>query len=145
MNLLSGFCATLLLLCQSFIKNYDFEYTDNREFVNGIIQCTQSFNAVIPPQHRVVVVISVAQAALESDWGQSRFAQLGNNFYGIIETDPTKPHLKALKSDVIVRVYDRKCASVADYIGMLNTHKHFTEYQEVRIKHFAMGAINYRS
>ena len=28
MNIISGFCATLLLLCQTVISNFDFEYED---------------------------------------------------------------------------------------------------------------------
>ena len=142
MNTLSSFCATLLMLCQPFINQYDFKYTNSKEFVNGIIQCTQSFNAVIPPQHRVVIIVSVAQAALESDWGKSRFAQLGNNFYGIVETDPTEPHIEALRSDTIVKKYGRKCESIADYIGLLNANKHFIEYQEIRMKQYVTGVID---
>ena len=57
----------MLLLCQTVISNYDFKYDNQDEFVKGIIQCTQAFNTVIPPQQRVVVVLSVAQAGLESN------------------------------------------------------------------------------
>ena len=142
MNIISGICATLLLLCQTVISNYDFKYDNQDEFVKGIVQCTQAFNTVIPPQQRVVVVLSVAQAGLESNWGQSRFAQLGNNFYGIIESDPTEPHIKALESDVSVKKYDRKCESVANYITMLNTNSFFKEYRDVRLKQFIEGEMD---
>ncbi len=57
-------------------------------------ECTLLKTAVIEPRYRVVVAISVAQAILESDWGRSRFAVEGNNYYGIIETDNTEPHMK---------------------------------------------------
>ena len=57
-------------------------------------------NAFIPPPERVIVAISVAQAILESDWGRSRFAVEGNNYYGIIETDNTEPHIKSKNSNV---------------------------------------------
>ena len=67
MNIISGFCATLLLLCQTVVSNFDFRYDTQDEFVKGIVQCTQAFNAVVPPQQRVVVVISMTQPALESD------------------------------------------------------------------------------
>ena len=142
MNIISGICATLLLLCQTVISNYDFKYDNQDEFVKGIIQCTQAFNTVIPPQQRVVVVLSVAQAGLESNWGKSRFAQLGYNFYGIIESDPTEPHIKALESDIIVKKYGRRCESVANYITMLNTHSYFEEYREVRMKQFVTGEMD---
>ena len=143
MNIISGFCATLLLLCQSVLNDLDFKYDNQDEFVTGIIQCTQSFNAVVPPQHRLVIVISVAQAALESDWGKSRFAQLGDNFYGIIETDLEKPHLTALGNpDIHLKVYDKKCYSVADYLALLNTSSLFKEYRNERAKAFVTGTVD---
>ena len=143
MNIISGFCATLLLICQSVLNDLDFKYDNQDEFVTGIIQCTQSFNAVVPPRHRLVIVISVAQAALESDWGKSRFAQLGNNFYGIIETDLEKPHLTALGNpDIHLKVYDKKCYSVADYLALLNTSSLFKEYRNERAKAFVTGTVD---
>jgi len=143
MNIISGFCATLLLLCQTVISNFDFEYDNQDEFVKGIVQCTQGFNAIIPPQQRVVVVISMAQAALESDWGKSRFAKLGNNFYGIIETNLEKPHVTALgDSNIHLKAYGRKCESVASYITLLNTHPLFEELREIRLKQFIAGEMD---
>ena len=142
MNIVSGLCATLLLLCQSFVSNFDFKYENQEEFVKGIVQCTQAFNAIIPPEHRVVIILSVAQAGLESDWGKSRFAQLGNNFYGIIQSDPTEPHIRALKSNTLVKKYGRKCESVASYITMLNTHDFFKEFREERIRQWVANEIN---
>ena len=64
----------------------------------------------------------------------------GNNFYGMIEIDSTSKHLKALKNpDIMIRVYDRKCESVADYINTLNTHPNFKEYQEILLKQYISG------
>ena len=120
------------MLCQSIIINFDFKYDTQDEFVKGIIQCTQSFNAVIPPQKRVVVVISMAQAALESNWGKSRFAKLGNNFYGIIESDLERPHITALDNpNIHLKMYGRKCESVASYITLLNSSSLFEEFREM--------------
>ena len=130
-------CATLLLLCSSVINDFDFEYKkdDRYTFVSGITECTVNFNAVLPPMHRVVVVISAAQAIIESNWGESRFAREANNFYGIIQTDPTEPHIKSLKNPkVILKMYDTKCLSVADYISLLNRSSFFEPYREVRYK-----------
>ena len=86
-------CATLILLCSSFNYQWDFEYTNKDEFVLGITECTIEFNSKLPPQYRAIVIISVAQAILESNWGESRFARLGNNFYGMIETNKSKKHM----------------------------------------------------
>ena len=106
--MIKSICATLLL-CSLFSYNFDFKYSNKDEFVRGITECTVHFNTAIPPQFRAVVVISVAQAALESSWGESRFARQGNNFYGLIETDPSKPHMKALQNNVMLKKYNRKC------------------------------------
>ena len=130
-------CATLLVLCGSIINDFDFNYKkgDNYNFVKGITDCTVHFNAILPPPHRAIVVISVAQAVIESDWGESRFAREANNFYGIIQTDRTEPHIQSLKDPrVILKVYGNKCESVADYITLLNHGSFFVPYREVRYK-----------
>ena len=131
--MIKSICATLLL-CSLSSYNFDFKYSNKDEFVKGITECTVHFNSAIPPQYRAVVVISVAQAILESNWGESRFARLGNNFYGMIQTDKTEPHIKALNSDILLKRYGRKCESVADYITLLNIGRDFVEYRNVRDK-----------
>ena len=131
--MIKSICATLLL-CSLSSYNFDFKYSNKDEFVKGITECTVHFNTAIPPQYRAVVVISVAQAILESNWGESRFAKLGNNFYGMIQTDKTEPHIKALDSDILLKRYGRKCESVADYITLLNIGRDFVEYRNVRDK-----------
>lgn len=131
--MIKSICATLLL-CSLSSYNFDFKYSNKDEFVKGITECTVHFNTAIPPQYRAVVVISVAQAILESNWGESRFARLGNNFYGMIQTDKTEPHIKALNSDTLLKKYGRKCESVADYITLLNIGRDFVEYRNVRDK-----------
>ena len=131
--MIKSICATLLL-CSLFSYNFDFKYSNKDEFVKGITECTVHFNTAIPPQYRAIVVISVAQAILESNWGESRFAKLGNNFYGMIQTDKTEPHIKALDSDILLKRYGRKCESVADYITLLNIGRDFVEYRNVRDK-----------
>ena len=131
-------CATLFLLCNPLLNGFDFSYDINPrdQFVQGIAECTVLNNAVVEPQYRVVIAISVAQAILESDWGRSRFALEANNYYGIIQTDPTEPHLKSQNSDVLVKMYGNRCESVADYIALLNGSSAFKEYRELRIKQF---------
>ena len=96
-------CATLLTLCSTLLQSFDFEYSIDKQklFVRGIAECTIAVNTSVPPQQRVPVLISTAQAILESNWGESRFAREANNFYGIIQTDSTEPHIKTLNSDVL--------------------------------------------
>ena len=135
-------CVVLFILCSPFIKNFDFTYDNSEEFARGIAECTVSINAYLPPHARVVVILSVAQAALESDWGKSRFAREAYNFYGIIETDEGEPHVKSLGSDILLKKYGRRCESTADYIALLNTGTHFKEYQELRIKQSITNVVD---
>ena len=140
---MKSLCLTLFLFCQTALDNFDFSYSNKKEFVQGITDCTLLANTFIPPTQRIIILLSAAQAVLESDWGQSRFAREGNNFYGIIETDPTSKHLKALGNpDIMIRVYDKKCESVADYIRVLNTHSNFTRYQDLLVEQYISGEID---
>ena len=135
-------CATLILLCSAFNYQWDFNYTNKDEFVLGITECTIEFNSKLPPKYRAIVVVSVAQAILESNWGKSRFAKEANNFYGLIEIDQTKPHIKALGSNIMLKKYKRKCGSVADYITLLNRGTEFKEYRILRDKQTLLQEIN---
>ena len=137
-------CATLFLLCNPMINGFDFSYDINPrdDFVKGIAECTVVNNAFIPPPERVIVAISVAQAILESDWGRSRFAKEANNFYGMIQTDKTEPHIKSLNSDIMLKVYGNKCESVSDYIELLNTSSAFEEYRDLRMKQMLDNNVN---
>jgi uncharacterized FlgJ-related protein len=102
--------------------------------VQGIAKCTIKYNAGIDPFERAIVIISVAQAIIESDWGESRFAREANNFYGIIQTDITEPHIKSLRGKALLKIYGNKCESVGDYIELLNGSEYFKEYRDIRVK-----------
>ena len=142
--MLKELCATLLILCNPILSGFDFDYAkDDRDlFVQGISECTVKYNAFLPEHERAVVVLSVAQAIIESDWGTSRFAREANNFYGVIQTDRTEPHIKSLKGNVLLKTYGNKCESVADYIELLNNSSFFEEYREVRLYQVLEGEVN---
>ena len=110
--------------------------------IRKISLCKVLNNAVIEPRYRVVVAISVAQAILESDWGRSRFAVEGNNYYGIIETDDTEPHMKSKNSNVLLKKYGNRCESVADYIALLNASSAFVEYRQLRLQQYITDNVD---
>ena len=89
-----------------------------------------------------MVAISVAQAILESDWGRSRFALEGSNYYGIIETDDTEPHMKSKNSNVLLKKYENRCESVADYIALLNASSAFVEYRDLRLQQYITDNVD---
>ena len=53
-------CAVLFILCSPFVKQFDFTYDNQEEFALGIAECTVEINAYIPPEMRVIVILSVA-------------------------------------------------------------------------------------
>ena len=125
--MLKELCATLLILCNPVLNGFDFDYAkdDKDQFVQGIAECTIKYNANIDPFERAIIVISVAQAIIESNWGESRFAREANNFYGIIQTDITEPHIKSLRGKALLKIYGNKCESVGDYTGRRGGYRKF--------------------
>jgi len=142
--MLREICATLLVLCNPVLSGFDFDYAkdDRDRFVQGIAECTVKYNTFLPPFERAVVVLSVAQAIIESNWGESRFAREANNFYGIIQTDKTEPYIKALRGKTLLKVYGNKCESVGDYIELLNNSEYFQEYRNIRTKQVITGEVD---
>ena len=75
--------------------------------------------------------LAVAQAAVESGWGTSRFAQSGNALFGQWTDDPDKG-TKARKAEVTVATFDEIMESVRSYMGNLNTHPAFKMFRTHR-------------
>ena len=76
----------------------------------------------------------IAQAIVESDYGQSRFAKEGNNLYGIRVWSkegmlPLKQHESI---EWRVRIFNHKCDSVKNYIDILNTKQVYAEFRKTR-------------
>ena len=76
----------------------------------------------------------LAQAALESGWGTSRFAREGKNLFGIRTYDLREPHMLPSNNPKKwgVKVYQHECDSVLHYMNILNDGSAFTSYQELR-------------
>ena len=124
-------CATLLLLCNP-ISDLDYDY--QKKFTHQITECALDYNSSIYPYHRIPIILVQAQAIQESNWGRSRFAKEGNNFFGIKEFDLTEPHMKAkerLDAHWGLRKYNSMCDSVEDYMNLLSTSYKYKEFQEL--------------
>jgi Bax protein len=76
----------------------------------------------------------IAQAIVESDYGQSRFAREGHNLYGIrIWSKEGMLPLKQHESiEWRVRAFNHKCDSVKYYVEILNTKQVYSEFRKVR-------------
>jgi len=62
------------------------------------------------------VSIVLAQAAIESAWGESRFFKKGNNIFGMWSYNKNEPRMKALGTRDGKAIYVRKYANISDAI-----------------------------
>jgi uncharacterized FlgJ-related protein len=96
----------------------------------------QSENFETPRYERVPIEMIVAQAALESGWGTSRFAIEGNNLFGIRTYDKNVPHMllegRTKWKGWGVRVFATKCKGVKYFVELLNTHSAYQEFRDKR-------------
>ncbi|WP_430461921.1 glucosaminidase domain-containing protein [Thalassolituus sp. LLYu03] len=86
---------------------------------------------VIPPS------LVLAQAANESGWGTSRFAQEGNNLFGqwcFREGCGLVPEARGGSSRHEVRRFDSPLDSVESYIRNLNSHPRYRHLRDIRVK-----------
>ena len=76
--------------------------------------------------------------ALESGWGSSRFAREAKNLFGIRVFSKDSPHLlpQGIKNwpGWGVRIFPSKCASVIEYVRLLNEHPAYEEFRALREK-----------
>jgi Bax protein len=79
--------------------------------------------------------LTLAQAANETGWGTSRFAQQANNYFGIwtYEADKgLKPRNRAAGKTHYVRKFSSPAESVRYYMKLLNTHPAYRELRNIR-------------
>jgi len=93
----------------------------------------------------IPVSLAIAQAAKETGWGTSRFAQEGNALFG--QWTYTGEGIKPAKSDKNenhkVMKFKILKASVRAYQRNLNTHKSYREFRKVRaIQRDVFGTLN---
>ena len=82
----------------------------------------------------IPVSLAIAQAAKETGWGTSRFAQKGNALFGqwTWSGDGIKPAGAESNSTHKVASFKVLKASVRAYKNNLNTHNAYKEFREVR-------------
>ena len=93
----------------------------------------------------VPVSLAIAQAAKETGWGTSRFAQEGNALFGqwTYSGDGIKPAGSDSEDTHKVMKFKILKASVRAYQRNLNTHKSYREFRKVRaIQRDVFGALN---
>ena len=110
----------------------------NEQFIASLDTCIDYVYLSVSPERQLPRKLIIAQAILESAWGKSRFANEGNNLFGIRTFDKSREHLLPITWDQNkwpgwgVKVYESKCASVRDYVRIINEVWAYEELRAVR-------------
>jgi len=96
------------------------------------------FPCLLRRMHTHPVSLIVAQAALETGWGTSRFYREANNVFGIWSYNRNEPRLAASERRGSSTIYVRKFASlddaIRDYFRMIGKGYAYDEFRKARIK-----------
>jgi len=112
----------------------NFERSNNQTFIYSTVACVNYIYNTTTNVFPVNMELLVAQAALESAWGNSRFAIEGRNLFGIRTYDLREPHMLPSNNPKKwgVKVYMHECDSVQHYINILNKGTKFEEYRKLK-------------
>ena len=107
------------------------------QFVYSLNECIDYlYTNEISLENRVPKELIIAQAAIETGWGKSRFANKRNNLFGIRTWNIDEPYLLPIPWTEWpgwgVKVYETRCDSVRDYLRILNEVFAFSDFREAR-------------
>jgi Bax protein len=116
------------------VSKPDFERANNQTFLDSVGACVNYIYNTTTDIYPVNFEILLAQAALESGWGNSRFALEGKNLFGVRTYDLREPHMLPSNNPKKwgVRVYHHECDSVQHYINIINNGSAYEKYRELR-------------
>ena len=113
--------ASLCVLLVQSVKAEDNQppiFTKSKSiFVYSLDSCITHLYKTLPIHKQIPSELIVAQAIIETGWGESRFANEANNLFGIRQG---------------LKVFETKCDSVADYIRIINEVYAYAEFREMR-------------
>ena len=116
------------------------KYSNNKEFLQSVNKCADYVEKRFKNEDKIPRKLLLTQAALESNYGRSRYAIEGNNLMGIYQfKDLHKGMTPANNPNATFRVarFQSKCHSIEYYINLLNTkdsYKSFRNERELQAK-----------
>lgn len=85
----------------------------------------------------IPISMALAQSAIESGWGTSRYAREGNAIFGQYTFDTNAgiiPEERKIGKKFLIKKYNNLSDSVASYIKNLNTHNAYEDLRQTRKK-----------
>jgi Bax protein len=99
---------------------------------------TEQWHALLRRVDIVPRELGLIQAAIESAWGDSRFAKEGHNFYGEHCSAPgcgTVPDGRSANQTYEVAVFHSASQSIRSYLHNLNTHDAYKKFRHLRFQY----------
>ena len=112
-----------------------FGYSNNKEFVQSVNKCADYLDKKYKKEERIPRKLLLTQAALESNYGRSRYAIEGNNLMGIYQFKNLHTGMTpANNPNATFRVakFKSKCHSIDYYINLLNTKDAYKSFRNER-------------
>lgn len=96
------------------------------------------FPCLLKRMHTHPISIVIAQAALESGWGSSRFYREANNIFGVWSFNPKEPRIAAGipregQKTIYVKKYKNLEASIESYYRMMARGRAFGQFRTARL------------
>ncbi|HAG16891.1 MAG TPA: hypothetical protein DCG69_10315 [Bacteroidales bacterium] len=124
---------------KKWLNDLDTKYRDKSNFVDlkkDTETILSNLNELLKRVDVVPVRIALAQAAIESGWGKSRFSTEGNAYFGILCYKPGCG-INSKKNEnggFIVKSYVSTTESVVDYLLFVNSKKGMQGFRNARFK-----------
>ena len=113
-----------------------FGYKNNKEFIQSVNKCADYLEKGIKKEDRIPRKLLLTQAALESNYGRSRYAIEGNNLMGIYQFKNLHTGMVPSKNPNApfrVAKFQSKCDSIKYYINLLNTKDSYVSFRNERL------------
>ena len=112
-----------------------------QRFVEKLLPVVQKVYAKNKLEGKYVhpISITLAQAAMESGWGTSRFFKEANNIFGVWSYDATRPRIAAKKKrqgkTIWLKKYSSLDESVEAYYRNISRKRVYKKFRELNDKH----------
>ncbi len=119
------------------IKNGKFLLPEEEEKVKELLERykAETLNELLEKMNVNPVSIVLAQAAIESGWGTSRFFVEANNIFGVWTFNKKyASKIKARKSNVYLKAYPSLLNSVKDYYYSINMSWAYKKFRLIRLR-----------
>jgi len=113
-----------------------FGYSNNKEFIQSVNRCADYLERRMKKEDKIPRKLLLTQAALESNYGRSRYAIEGNNLMGIYQFKNLHTGMTPMgnpNATFRVAKFKSKCHSIEYYINLLNTRDSYKSFRNERL------------